>query len=479
MTQIRSSTSSPRLRALPRQTGGVSRLELTAFSPVRSLLRWRPLQFTLIATTLAFFLLAILASLFGTPVGNRNFGIVFVWIVWWALLIIVLIPLAGRLWCAICPIPAPGEWLQRRALIAPRHQKLHTLGKRWPNRFKNIWIQNLAFLGVAVFSAIILTRPTVTGLVLLGFVLAAIGLSLVYERRIFCRYICPVGGFIGLYSLLAPIELRVKDPQVCRQHKTKACYLGNERGFGCPWLVFPGSLQRNAYCGLCTECLKTCTLDNVAVNLRPPGLDLFVPQARRLDEAYKAFIMLACALLYSAVLLGPWGFLKDAANMQRLEVWGLYALGFIAINLAIIPGLFYAATWASRRLAGLGNVDARRLFIDFAYALVPMGLMGWIAFSLSFVLVNISYALPTLSDPFGWGWDLFGTRQWPWTPYHPALIPYLQIPILIAGLLFSLLVAWRVAREHAATPPQALRGTVPIAAFLLAVTLGFLGLYLG
>ena len=53
------------------------------------------------------FLFAILSGLIGTPVGNRNFGIVFVWIAWWALLILIAVPLLGRGWCSICPIPLP------------------------------------------------------------------------------------------------------------------------------------------------------------------------------------------------------------------------------------------------------------------------------------------------------------------------------------------------------------------------------------
>jgi len=88
---------------------------------------------------------------------------------------------------------------------------LYTLGKKWPKAFRNIWLQNAGFLGVALFSAVILTTPVATALVLLAFMVIAIGTSLVFERRTFCRYLCPVGGFIGLYSQVAPIGLRVKD----------------------------------------------------------------------------------------------------------------------------------------------------------------------------------------------------------------------------------------------------------------------------
>jgi hypothetical protein len=74
------------------------RFELTKISWVRRLLTWRPLQFSLTLVMLGFFVLAMLTGFFGTPVGSRNFSIIFVWIVWWALVIILLVPALGRGW---------------------------------------------------------------------------------------------------------------------------------------------------------------------------------------------------------------------------------------------------------------------------------------------------------------------------------------------------------------------------------------------
>lgn len=445
---------------------------------LKVVLKSRLLQPVLTLITLFVFTLAILTGLFGTPAGSRNFGIVFVWIVWWALLIIVLVPLFGRAWCNFCPIPAPGEWLQRRGIIRRTPGSLHSLHRRWPKRFKNMWLQNIGFLLVATFSAIILTRPQVSAFVLLGFMLAAVGLSILYDNRVFCRYVCPVGGFIGLYSMLSPLELRVRDCKTCLEHRTKDCIVGNEKGYGCPWMVYPGNLTRNTYCGLCLECIKTCPKDNITINLRPVGSDLLVAKERRLDEAYKAFIMLGCALLYSVVLLGPWGWLKSWANMDSLPHWGIYAASFWIINLLALPGLFLLATTIARKLSQQA-VPHRELFVSYAYTLVPLGLAAWIAFSLGFVFVNGSYALAVLSDPFGWGWNLFGTADAPWTPLWPSLTSFLQVGVLTVGLLFAVQMAYRIARQHSDEHRQAFRAMLPIAGFLVLVTMGFLWLYLG
>jgi hypothetical protein len=311
---------------------------------------------------------------------------------------------------------------------------------------------------------------------------------LVFERRTFCRYLCPVGGFIGLYSQMAPIELRVKDRQVCVEHTEKSCYTGSDDGYGCPWLVFPGSLTANTYCGLCTECLKTCTRDNIALYVRPPAADLLRARpagsaAPRLDEAYKGLIMLACAVLYSAVLIGPWGGLKDAARSVGTLPWIGYAAAFLIFVLLILPGLFWLAVqaggWLDRRrspLLGDGPAQLRssRRFAEYATALVPLGLAAWVAFSFSFVLVNFSYAWSVASDPMGWGWNLLGTAALGWTPYLPGLVPFIQLPVMLAGVTLATMVALKTAQRLGHAP----RAALPVVAFGVVVTLGLLALYL-
>jgi len=433
----------------------MAKIELTRSPLIKNALKSRYPQLAVFVVMLVGYIFAILAGLIGTPVGSHNFSIVFVWIAWWAILILVAVPFFGRGWCAVCPIPLPGEWLQRGAVLSPPDKRPKWLNLRVPKIFRNIWLQNISFLLLALFSSVLLTTPNITGIVLAAMLFAAIGLSTVFERRAFCRYLCPVGGFIGLYSQTAPIELRIKDKQVCVSCEGKPCYNGSQAGYGCPWDVFPGGLTKNTYCGLCMECIRTCPHDNIAVNLRPFSADLSKPSTR-MDEAFKAFIMLGSAMIYAGVLLGPWGSLKDAAYNVGTSAWFIYAVIFLAIIFIILPGIFRLMIFPSptgRDAAlSLSKGAGVRAFASLSTALIPLGLMFWVAFSLSFVLTNASYILAALSDPLGLGWNLFGTANIAWQPMLTSILTPAQTLALVGGLIWSARTAQKAAGEVKVSP---------------------------
>ncbi len=434
-------------------------MELTRSPRVKALLKSRYPQLVLFVLMLAGFVFAILAGFIGTPVGSHNFSIVFVWIAWWAILILVAVPFFGRGWCAVCPIPVAGDWLQRGAVLNPAPKTPKWLGLRVPAKFRNMWMQNISFTLVALFSSVILTTPVVTSVVLAAMLFLAIGLSMVFERRAFCRYLCPVGGFIGLYAQTAPIELRIKDKNVCAKCVGKPCYNGSDLGSGCPWDVFPGGLTKNTYCGLCLECLRTCPHDNIAINARPFSADLARPSAK-LDEAFKAFIMLGAALIYAYVLMGSSGAAKLAAYNVFTPAWFVYAAIFLTVIFILLPGLYWLVISITPRGRGVGV----REFAIASTPLIPLGLMFWVAFSLSFVLTNATYILAALSDPLGLGWNLFGTAALAWQPLLSAFIAPAQSLALVGGL------AW-AARTAQKTAPQAGISSAPVISYCLAVTL--------
>lgn len=454
---------------------------------LKRLVRMRSFQYLLLLPNLFMFYLFLIAGLFGTPVGSSNIIIMYVWILWWFVLIAVMMPFGSRIWCTMCPLPFFGDWLQRGAVIKVRsgkspgtNNKFFGLHKRWPKKLSNIWLQNFGFLLLATFSALLVTRPIVSVIVFGVMIVVATGLALIYRLRTFCNYVCPISGFLSLYAMTATLELRSTDKDECLKCTTKSCIRGSEDGWACPWNVYMGKLDRNNYCGLCFECVKSCPNDNISLFVRPFATSDIV--IRGYDEVWKASIMLVLAFSYSVVLLGPYGQLKDWANISEVGNWGgfgLYAAGQALLALVVFPGLYYLSIRLAKWYAKIDNVSTKELFLRYAYMLVPMGLLAWIAFSVPLIMINGSYIISVTSDPLSWGMDLFGTAHFPWTPFWPEWVPFIQVPILLAGFYYGVRGMHKVGRQLFSDPVQLHRSLVPPTALLLGVTLVFMKLFIG
>jgi polyferredoxin/plastocyanin len=463
------------------------RLDLLArFGWLRRLVTRRWFQFAIVLPNVLVLFLFLLAGLFGSPIGNRNIIVTVVWILWWFLLITLLVPLAGRTWCLACPLPFFGEWLARRRLVgvrpdAERSRSLETgsLNWRWPRRWSSTWVQNLLFLALCTFSTILVTRPALTAAVLGLMLVAAVVVHAVFRRRTFCRYLCPLNAWMSVYAMTAVVEVRAKDGGRCAGCREHACCTGSDGAWGCPWMVNPSKLDRNNHCGLCMECVKACPNDNLTVNARPFCSDTRIT---RTDEAWMALIMIALVIAYSVTLLGPWGTIKRWANVTEVGNWagfGIHAATVWFMALVVLPAAWFGLAALGRRLAGDRSHSARELFLRYSYLLVPLGLLAWMAFSLPLIMVNYSHILASLSDPFGWGWDLFGTAGVHWSPLRPDLIPVLQIPLLVTGLGLALWRGGAIARELYPDGAAAVRSLLPHAAMCVGVTVVLLRLYVG
>ena len=456
-----------------------SRLDLTAIKPIRWLLKRRWFPMALILFNMLLFIVILMSGLTGGfSAGNYIFGVMIVWILWFVLLMAVMVPVFSRVWCLMCPLPSFGEWLQRLRIFGVNN-KLHGLNLKWPRRLSNMWLMNILFLITTFFTGFITVKPLATFLLLGSIIVLAIVLSMIFNKRAFCLYVCPVSGFQGLYSTMALTEIRVKDPAICAKHKNKTCVTGNKQGYGCPWLLEPHSFKRNTYCGMCMECFKTCPFDNMAFNVRPPGTDLLVAEKRGLDEAWKAFIMIGIAAMFFCAMMGPWAWLKDMVRGKTLGGWLTFIGVHSVLTLAVIPGIFFVFAWLSKRVSGARDVNLKAVFVNLSYSLIPMGLAAWIAFSFGFFLPNGSYILHILSDPFAWGWNLFGTAGIPWTPVLTGWLVPIQYAVLLVGFIVSADFGYKLAAQTYVDKSATRRGFMPLLGFLMLVVLFFGWLYGG
>ncbi len=153
---------------------------------------------------------AIVAFLFLAPQNRQeNFALNFFWAWWWPLILIAF-PFVGRLWCAFCPFMIYGEITQKLSLhLFPRQLK------QWPKQTAKKYGGWFLF---ALFALILLWEELwdlentayLSAWLLLLITAGAMICSEIFERRFWCRYLCPIGGMNGLFAKLSITELRAQ-----------------------------------------------------------------------------------------------------------------------------------------------------------------------------------------------------------------------------------------------------------------------------
>jgi len=462
---------------------GISRKGKDVFTSLpwlKRLIKRRGFQFSLVTIAMLFFYLIILTALFGTVVSGRNLGVMLTWVVWLFLLVAVLTPLGGRIWCLVCPIPFLGEALQRMALTGVRPGSVGGTNNRFfggyrplPKWLRSAWPRTVVFLVMGTFSTVLVASPRATGWAILGMLILATFMALIWEGRSFCRGVCPINAFVGLYSTAAKLRLTSVDPLVCQDCKARTCQKGSQNGWACPYGVCVADLtDDNSECGLCTECIKSCLYDNVT--LRIEGFNRRT-KIGSISQAFLAMAMLVLGLAYCIVHLGHWPWIRDAVNILDKANWGqftIFAVLLWATALVVVPVLMLIVVAASKRLIARADADPsfRDLFLASASTTVPLGLMVWVAFVVPMLFVNISFVAQALSDPFGWGWDFFQTAGSHWHQLWPRAIPWIQVGCLLVGFGYSLATGYRAWRQIAGSRGSALRGMIPLVLFLTGLT---------
>jgi ferredoxin len=444
-------------------------------------LKWRPLQFVLTLPFLAGLVIVIMAGFLGTKVGGRNVAIMLTWVGCMSVLAVILVPLGGRFWCTICPLPVLGEYLQRgeTTQVRVREQKpgsnrFFGLGLLWPKPLRNRWLQLLLFMTLGTFSASLAGQPRWTAITLLVMVAAAVVISLVWKLRSFCRYVCPLAAYISPFSLNAPLSVRKRNEDECRNCKERACLRGNPSGWPCPYGLCVATITRNADCGVCTECFKSCPYDNVSLQWRrSPWMGRF----QSYGETCQAIALLVLGAAYSLTIHSPWPGIRDIVNVVDKTNWGqfgLYASTLWLLALGAMPLLFWLVTSLGLILARKREVSNGEAFQWTMPAVLPLGIAMWAVFFVDTFMSNFTFVLLTLSDPFGWGWDLLGTAGMPWVQVWPSGVPWLQAGLLLVGFGLSLRSGYRRWLEIAGGRQVASMGFAPTLLILLAITAGML-----
>lgn len=275
-------------------------MDLLRFGPLKWLIKKRWFQFLTQVPNLLIFYLVIATGFFGAVVPGKNISTIITWTVWWVALIFIF-AFFGRSWCLICPFAATSDILQRMSFFRKTKHYI-TFNFKWPNKLKNYYTTTL-FLGFVLYMDYryaVTTNPVLTAWIALIITGGAVIISFFFQERDYCRYVCPLALLNAVPTVFAPVAIRSKDKDVCKNCYTKECIKGSPDGWGCPLGLYPGGLDESLNCVLCMECVKTCPYDNMTVVSRPFGWETL----RKSGEGLMARFDTGVLILFFVIMMG-------------------------------------------------------------------------------------------------------------------------------------------------------------------------------
>lgn len=434
---------------------GPSGYDLLQVRPIRALLLWDGFPYIFQVLMLALLVaLAVLGNGRSAPEGvpaklyaKNHLTTLLVWGLWWPSMIWLAV-LAGRVWCAVCPLELVANVTERLGRRLGLRQRVLS---RWM-RGGALTVVLYLLLQLLVAGASLHRVPAYTSLFLWSVLALAAVVGLLWRDRAFCRGFCPVGMLLRTYGRGGCLAIRPRVPTACGGCESKGCVLAARRTLpdarSCPSLLNPAKLHQSTDCLLCGQCLKSCGPGNMGLLVRP----LFAAEDARDAVApwpVTAFVMVASGFVLSEICT-EWP--AAQALFQHLPEQAAATVGWEAgagwleglWTLLVVPLLLWAALGGvTVLLGGVRNVfDAwRRLALPVAVVVAA----GHMSKGLAKFVSWVGHLPDALAQPDGMASSLAMAAKVLDKP--TALLPIGAVSTLGLGLVLGgTLLACREAR---------------------------------
>jgi hypothetical protein len=417
------------------------RFDLFRITPLRVVLTSGVFLLGLRLLSVFLFVLVIVAGFVGKQSVSYNFAPTFVWIVWWVGFGFFT-AFVGNLWPLVNPWKILFEWAEALAgrlglRLEVREPYLEAWGV-WPAvalYAAFVWIE-LVFYGASLPLSISL-------LVLAYSVLTWSGMAL-FGKDTWLRGGEAFSVYFGILGRFAPTEVRLQTTQPCRG--CDACEADTRDCVGC------------------YECFARARPEDRELDLRPPALGLARPERPAAGATVFVILMLA-GVAYDGLLATPlWLEVVRLTSMTQTMGLFLMPLIFLAVYLGFVK---------LSQVSGGGGVPLRRLAPAYVYTLVPIAIAYQVSHYYTYLLIQGQAIIYHLSDPFGWGWDLFGTAGYEIRVgvVSAAFVWYSQVVLIVTGHVLAVYLAHVVSLRYFGSPKLALRSQLPLLVLMILYTI--------
>ncbi len=462
----------PLPRALP------SGFDLLRVPVMGRFLRWRHARLGLQVPLMLLAGVVVYDGFKGPQIGAINLAGVLPWIHWRGLVILAMLAM-GNVFCMACPFMLP-RTLARRWL--PQ-------GRNWPRWLRSKWLAvGLLALFLWAYEAFALwDSPWWTAWLILAYFTSAVVIDGFFRGASFCKYVCPIGQYNFVQSLVSPLEVRIRQAKVCTDCQTKECIRGGGGVAGCELGLFLPRKASNMDCTFCLDCIHACPHDNIGILAGSPGKELWHDSFRsgvgrfgnRPDLAALIVVLVLGAFINAAGMVAPVLEWRDQVAVligQRSPI--LVTSLFYAFGLFLLPVLLMGSAAMFCRWFGELRISTLAVATRFSYALVPLGFSMWLAHYSFHFLASFDAVIPALqrfvNDS---GFAILGEPAWARACCRPVAdwLPRLEVMFLDFGLLLALYSGYRIARNQSQRTSQALKVLAPWA--LLIVVLFAAGIW--
>jgi ferredoxin len=409
-----------------------------------------------------------------------NLAGVLPWTHWRGLTVLALL-VAGNVFCFACPFNFARD-LGRRILPARWS---------WPRRLRSKWIAiSLLLLFFWAYEAFSLWEsPSYTAILVIGYFAAAIIVDGLFKGASFCKYVCPIGQYQFVQSLISPLEVGVRNLSVCSTCQTHDCLRGNDKQRGCELQLFQPRKASNMDCTFCFDCVHACPHENVSLLASLPGSQLVQIERsekrrprffRRFDIAVLIFMLVFAAFINAGGMVLPVQAWEQSlqASLGVGSIQPVLGVSYL-LSIIVVPVLLIACcVWLSKILGRI-RLGWRETVSRFAPAFVPVGFSMWLIHFSYHLFSSGQTALPVIQRAaLDVGITVLGAPNWLLSSTMPSLdwLPSFDLLVLDLGLLLTLYISWRIASRFRLKFVQTLRLNAPWAA--LAVGLYSIGVWI-